>query len=247
MANQWFKMYGGEFLSDPKIQGLSGDERSCWLTILCLASASTIEGRIEFLNLTSLYRMSGVNMITNDNEVDVITKFQQLKMLKKNSDGSIDVINWNKRQEKSMTGYERVKKYRQNKAILTDDNAMITPLITNDNANDNPRIEENRIEENRIENTKPSLSPSKKFIKPTLEEVKAYCEERKNGIDPQRFLDTNDAKGWLVGTTKTPMKDWKAVIRTWEGFQKNRSCTQVLKTEQSSAIVDKMKSKVIQA
>ena len=56
-----------------------------------------------------------------------------------------------------------------------------------------------------------------KFIKPTYDEVKAYCEERKNGIDAQRFIDSNDAKGWLVGKTKTPMKDWKAAIRTWEG------------------------------
>ena len=29
-------------------------------------------------------------------------------------------------------------------------------------------------------------------------------------------MDANDAKGWLVGTTKTPMKDWRAVIRTWK-------------------------------
>lgn len=56
----------------------------------------------------------------------------------------------------------------------------------------------------------------KKFISPTLEEVKAYCIERNNNIDPQYFIDSNAAKGWLVGKNKTPMKDWKAAIRTWE-------------------------------
>lgn len=55
------------------------------------------------------------------------------------------------------------------------------------------------------------------FSKPTFEEVKAYCLERNNGIDAQRFLDSNDAKGWVIGKTKTPMKDWRAAVRTWEG------------------------------
>lgn len=158
MANQWFKMYGGEFLNDPKIQELSGDERSCWVTILCLASTSTIEGKIEFLTLNSLYRMSGVRTTTNDNEndneVDVITKFQRLKMLRQNSDGSIDVINWDKRQQRAMTGYERVKKHRNNKKIKGDDNEM----ITHDNANDNSRIEENRIDKNILNTNTVSLS-----------------------------------------------------------------------------------------
>lgn len=75
--------------------------------------------------------------------------------------------------------------------------------------------------ENENENEDLSFSSLKKpkkakFVKPTLEEVAAYCLERKNGIDPQRFLDSNDAKGWVVGKNQTPMRDWKAVIRTWE-------------------------------
>lgn len=54
----------------------------------------------------------------------------------------------------------------------------------------------------------------KKFIKPTIDEVQAYCVERNNGIDAQRFVDFYESKGWMVGRSK--MKDWKAAIRTWE-------------------------------
>lgn len=60
-------------------------------------------------------------------------------------------------------------------------------------------------------------SPSKKvkkFIKPTVEEVRAYCTERKNKVDAENFVNFYASKGWLVG--KTPMKDWKACVRTWE-------------------------------
>jgi len=47
-----------------------------------------------------------------------------------------------------------------------------------------------------------------------LEEVAAYCRERKNQVDPQRFVDYYTSNGWRVG--RNPMKDWKAAVRTWE-------------------------------
>lgn len=61
-------------------------------------------------------------------------------------------------------------------------------------------------------------SPAR-FIKPTFEEVAAYCRERGNDIDPQSWYDYYTANGWRVG--RNPMKDWKAAVRTWErnGFQ----------------------------
>jgi len=55
---------------------------------------------------------------------------------------------------------------------------------------------------------------TKIFIPPDIKDIKTYCEERKNTIDPQKFLDFYQSKGWLVGKNK--MKDWKACIRTWE-------------------------------
>jgi hypothetical protein len=51
-------------------------------------------------------------------------------------------------------------------------------------------------------------------IKPTLAEVKAYCDERQNGVDAQKWYDHYEANGWKVG--RTAMKDWKACVRTWE-------------------------------
>ena len=55
---------------------------------------------------------------------------------------------------------------------------------------------------------------SSRFQKPTLEEVSEYCKERQNNIQPQRFIDFYESKGWKVGSQ--PMKDWKAAVRTWE-------------------------------
>ena len=59
------------------------------------------------------------------------------------------------------------------------------------------------------------------FEKPTVEEIAAYCSERKNGIDAQAFFDFYESKGWKVGAVK--MKDWRASVRTWEQRHKNES------------------------
>lgn len=64
------------------------------------------------------------------------------------------------------------------------------------------------------------LFTKKSFTKPTLEEISAYCVERKNTIDAEKFMDYYDSNGWKVG--KNSMKDWKACVRTWEKNAKEK-------------------------
>ncbi len=52
------------------------------------------------------------------------------------------------------------------------------------------------------------------FLKPTIDDVEYYCNERNSIIDAELFFDYYESIGWIVG--KSPMKDWKATIRTWE-------------------------------
>lgn len=71
------------------------------------------------------------------------------------------------------------------------------------------------IEEKKEGNIKEDTNVSKKrFDPPSVDEVRAYCAERNNGIDPQSFIDFYESKGWMVG--KNHMRDWKAAVRTWE-------------------------------
>lgn len=57
-------------------------------------------------------------------------------------------------------------------------------------------------------------SKAKRFTRPSVEEVRAYCEERGNGVSAEAFVDFYESKGWKVGNS--PMKDWRASVRTWE-------------------------------
>lgn len=59
-----------------------------------------------------------------------------------------------------------------------------------------------------------SSNTAAKSKQPTVEDVRAYCEERGNRVDPQAWFDHYQSNGWMVG--KVPMKDWKAAVRTWE-------------------------------
>ena len=72
-------------------------------------------------------------------------------------------------------------------------------------------IGKDRLDKDRLDSSK----------HPTLEEVKAYCNERGNRVDPERFVDYYTANGWRVG--KNPMKDWRAAVRTWEREAKSKN------------------------
>lgn len=67
------------------------------------------------------------------------------------------------------------------------------------------------------------------FRPPTVEEVKAYCLERKNKVDAVRFVDYYTANGWKVG--KNPMKDWRAAVRTWERDEKSETTRRAAKRD----------------
>lgn len=58
------------------------------------------------------------------------------------------------------------------------------------------------------------------FLPPTLEEVKAYCLERKNDVDHEAFFNFYESKGWMIGNNK--MKDWRAAVRTWERNERSQ-------------------------
>lgn len=76
---------------------------------------------------------------------------------------------------------------------------------------------QNPESESRIQNPEYEEGNRKRFAPPSVAEVRAYCEQRGNGVDPQRFVDYYTANGWMVGKNK--MKDWKASVRTWESKQ----------------------------
>ena len=54
------------------------------------------------------------------------------------------------------------------------------------------------------------------MIRPTVDQVREYCESRCNGIDAEYFVAFYDTNGWVQGKAQKPVKDWKSCIITWE-------------------------------
>jgi hypothetical protein len=78
---------------------------------------------------------------------------------------------------------------------------------------------------NIINNINDTISV-RRFVKPKVEDIEVYCKERNNNVDAQQFFDYYESKGWKVG--KSPMKDWKSAVRTWErnSFNNNKSVSE---------------------
>ena len=124
-------------------------------------------------------------------------------------------------EEKSMLGI------KSNKAYTLDVSKMDTECIQNGYIGKDS-IGKVSIDKNSIDkDSKGEIvrgEKAKRFYPPTLDEVKQYCEERKNNIDPMAFIDFYSSKGWMIG--KNRMKDWKAAVRTWERKRKEESKTE---------------------
>jgi hypothetical protein len=103
----------------------------------------------------------------------------------------------------------------KNKPNETENN-LTKPNETENNLNLKNKNEEEEQEQEKEEDrrTKSKVKALSRFTPPTQEEVMAYCRERGNQVNAQRFVDFYAAKGWKVGNQ--PMKDWKAAVRTWE-------------------------------
>ena len=120
-------------------------------------------------------------------------------------------------EEKSMLGI------KSNKAYTLDVSKMDTECIQNGYIGKDSigkvSIDKDSIDkDSKVESVRGEKA--KRFYPPTLDEVKQYCEERKNNIDPMAFIDFYSSKGWMIG--KNRMKDWKAAVRTWERKRKEK-------------------------
>lgn len=136
------------------------------------------------------------------------------------------------------------------------------PKKTTGNDNDNHRFSE---EKPLVSESKPKVSESKpngngngngnengkdkgRFTPPTLEEVKAYCEERKSPVDPIRFFEYFQTGGWK-DSKGNPVRNWKQKLITWEKHsesQPQKKQNQFLQFDQHEYDFDALEKELLQ-
>ena len=139
--------------------------------------------------------------ICGTHDEDIFSKFAQ------DSDG----LYYNERLEQEVNKRKAYSESRRNNRKKKEDmnNISKTYVKHMENENENENINVNT-------NVK-----SKRFVKPSIDEIAVYMEERNMNNVSQKFYDFYEAKGWMIG--KNHMKDWKAAVRTWESNNQKTS------------------------
>lgn len=178
----------------------------------------------------------------------MLEKEQQISLLKNNVIQVITVLNYEDYQEKKTADQtadqtanwtrERPQKdtYKNVKNVknIEENNSIVDLLMK----------EVEKLKQELADKSAAPTSPTEKktkrkiskFIPPSLEQIREYCNERKNDVDPVKWFNHYTANGWKVG--KNPMKDWKAAIRTWERNNINKTINSPETTKSSLPELD---------
>lgn len=206
--NGWIKLYRSllnwEWHADPQVLAVF---------IYLLLMASTEDKRWQGVEVKRGSLVASQGTIAAGTGLSVQQVRTALKKLR--STGEVTV------EQHPKFGVYTIKNYglyqddnRQSNSQTTDDQQAINRQATTSKEYKNIRTKEEKKEESVV-----------RFAPPTLEAVRQYCLERKNRVDPQRFVDYYEANGWRVG--RNPMRDWKAAVRSWETNGRDTSRRQV--------------------
>lgn len=201
-----------------------------WFKLLCFAGKQN-NGGVFMLNERIAYTDEMLSVIFRRplNTIRLaLSTFEQYGMIEIVNE-CITIPNWEKHQslDKIEKGREqarkRMEKMRERQKLLasseehkdscSDDVTHMLRVTECEQLLDVTATERERERERDIKEIE-KKKPLKRFTPPSVAEVRAYCQERQNNVDPERFVDYYTSNGWRVG--KNPMKDWKAAVRSWE-------------------------------
>ena len=175
------------------------------------------EGRLMFNN-TIPYNAQMIATLTR-HQVGTVEKalvvLKDMGLIEVLDNGAIYMLNIQALIGESSSEADRKRDYRarieaEKKSLITEDNR---PRIE-DGTNVPTNVGQTYTIDRDIDRDINKDRERKGFTPPSVAEVREYCEERKNAVDPESFVDFYTSKGWMVGKNK--MKDWEAAVRNWE-------------------------------
>lgn len=204
-----------------------------WIELLILAGKINDSGSIYFsqeLPYTDqlLSAQFGFPVSTIQFALATFSKFGMIEIV----DDIIKISNWKKYQNDNALqrirsqNAERQRNYYYRQKALTSGEPNVRSNVSDNVKSDEKcsiyisnisSLSKGDIEDKDMgcgEKGKKPKRERKAFVKPTVEEVSAYCQERKNDIDPEAFIAHYESNGWMVG--KNPMQNWKMAVVTWE-------------------------------
>ena len=93
------------------------------------------------------------------------------------------------------------------------DNHMTDTCLSNDGQVTDIGLIELEDELELLSNESLAHAKPERFVVPTIEQVREFCQTEKLNIDPSRFFNYYEGRGWMLGNQ--PMVNWKAVLKSW--------------------------------
>lgn len=213
LKTDFFNLNEIDFLLSQK----NGCEYIVLYQMLCLNSANN-NGELcsKIGEMIIPYNVEKIVRDTKHFDFDTVTValelFKRLGLIYEETDNVLKIANFAEMVGSETAWAEKKRLYRATHPQLVEDNAR---TLSDKRKRLDIEIEKEKDIDKEIECIPPkSPKGGTRFAKPTLEEVQAYCRERGNKVDADKFYDHYTSNGWRVG--KNPMKDWKAAVRTWE-------------------------------
>lgn len=205
----WF--YPGDWMKDTDLRAVSVAARGLWIDCLCLMWESDKRGYLVLSSGRAATAEQIARMTGNTPEcvAELVKELEECGVASRTEEGVLFsrrmVRDESKRRKCSKAG----KKGGGNPRLKTFKGSS-KGHVKGESKGGPKRITEDVYE------TETSMSEGRRgrFSPPSLEEVQAYCDERKNGISGSEFVDYYAARGWKLNGQS--MKDWKACVRTWE-------------------------------
>lgn len=212
-AIQW---YPGDWLRDPGVQALSYEDQGIWFAILMRMWEGEERGKLTLngaaMPVEALARLLGLD---NQKVNQTLTTLSTYGVTSVEPDTGIIFSRRMVRDEQLRNirvecgkkgGNPRLVNQKSNQSPTTGVKQIPTPSSSSSSS-----------EDSIVPTSGTTPTSRKRFAAPTPEEVRAYGKEIGFDIDGEKFCDFYAAKGWVVG--KSPMKDWRAAVRTWRSGQ----------------------------
>nr|DAF51826.1 MAG TPA: DnaD like replication protein [Podoviridae sp. ctf5T2] len=173
-----------------------------------------------------------------------LSMFKELGLIEILENGAIYMLDIQNFIGRGSSEADRKREYRQR---IESDRTNVQTNLRQISEKSPPEIEielekDIKIEKDIHSSAKSTTTKRKRFEKPTLSEIKAYCIERNNNVDAQHFFDYYESNGWKVG--KNSMKDWKAAVRTWERSEYRKPNSKKNSKEDAINVVNNLMNKL---
>lgn len=225
----------------------NGAEYVVLYQMLCLMTVKT-NGKLERqLNEVIIpYDAEKIQRDTKYFNIDTVRNalqlYTHLGLIYKDENGCLTIADYENIVGSESGSAERVRRFRNLKALHCNNEVTETKQLCNELSNIDIEIDKDIDKDKDIDrlfidkNSKDIRSSSneekelnepcdavahkktKKFVKPTIEEIEAFAKEQNlRNLDAQYFYDYYESNGWMVG--KNHMKDWKATAKNWNRRQ----------------------------